>query len=226
MTIHKKMIFATTALALIAATAFAHPEKSTDSEALAGADQDKRVKIIKLDNGMQISSNLELDDFGFDFDGFDMTMLKTLSGLDIESIEGEDGETRIIIKMDDSGAHKERFEKHVKQMKKHMKHAKHASKGNSRHVIKRMLRGGDDDKDVRVIVRGLQSDDSQFPHRMDLDGGMEVIIEKDGTVQVLKDGAEIQSGQYDDTSLSINKSVTNDNGKRKTRIVIEMESPE
>lgn len=253
MSISKTLLFAGTAAALISITALAHPHSDEEGRAKAedGAKKEEKVKVYKFKGkDGEVKSKLTINDFemdGFDLDAFmenfeglesledlkDLDSLKDLSKLselsqlseladlgefNVETFDLDDGGKKIVIKRGKDGARSEHelfvnrgkmHKKHKEMMEKHEDHMRemHDKEGSHpRHIIKRMTGKTDSNKG---------SDDG-----VELDGETEtrIVIADDGDVKVLK--------EHDDIEVNVEKQITIENGKRKTRIVIEMESDE
>ena len=253
MNFRKTLIISTLTIGLVSAVALAHPSKS-DADKLAGEAKSKTVKIIDLE-GTPFKGRIKIEDFDFDFselsgewmegissvEGLEgLAKLKALTGMDIKTLTGEDGETTIIIKNNKSGILSDMFTdmefdfdehkkhaKHKKKLKKFKKHIKHLkAKQHAEHkqhskqsslVIKRLLNKlSDDDDNVRVWVQ--KNGDEGF------DKGDDVTVFMDGgDIKIIKNGQDISSLSQDGRSVNIDKTTHTKNGKRTTRIVIEIE---
>jgi hypothetical protein len=194
--------------------------------------------------GLDILGNLDIETFN-EKDGRQKIVIKNgKKGL----FASDDG--NIIIHVDRDAKHA----KHMKRMRKHKKHAKYFKRDKSAdhddnvHIFAR--RFGDDggenaqvwvfneeggegklphmmhmDKDMSVFFsRGGKEDG--FPHMMSMEDDVKVFIGDDGEVKILQGGKELQAGNQDGRSVKIDKKITNKKGKRKTRIVIEIEEAE
>ncbi len=241
----QKTLLTTVALAMLALPACAQTYKQTQGTELAGGKHLKSVKIIELKgDGSSVhdmqTGIIELEGTAMAFldgDGFD--------DMDVEVTRGENGEKIIVMngekitlkdgthqwKSKDGKTIKFVMDKHNKKHSKHIKKMKmrFADAAHSDASIKELFaRVGGTDGMTKTKIMFVGSIDGElgegkYPRMISLDGGTQVFIEKNGDVKVMKDGKKIDTSQYGANQMSVNKSITNENGKRKTRIVIELE---
>lgn len=95
---------------------------------------------------------------------------------------------------------------------------------HSRKIIKRLHKMVDGEDGMRetqmfAFIGGDEDGHEDFPHTIDLENGMQIFVEKGGNVKVMKDGKIVEAAAH---NMNVDKSVTMENGKRKTKIIIEM----
>ena len=165
--------------------------------------------------------------------------------MDVEVTRGENGEKIIVMNGENitlkDGAHQwtskdgktikfivdkynKKHSKHVKKMKMRFADAAHSDTSTKEFFA----RVGGTDGMIKTKIMFVGGEDGElgegkYPRMISLDGGTQVFVEKNGDVKVMKDGKEIDASQYGANQMSVNKVITNENGKRKTRIVIELE---
>ncbi|PHR91522.1 MAG: hypothetical protein COA69_09990 [Robiginitomaculum sp.] len=244
----QKLLLAAAVLALVATSGCAQTYKQASAEALAG-DQDSKLgqeahTLYVLTNGRALTREGTPEfDMGIETDvqvieGEDGERIVIINGkkldgkvLEWENLDGKDMKLhmkRMVENGKDNSTHTIVLKKHMKDHKLHGEHFKSADLDHTQKMVTRLamhLEGIEGKKGTQVLIfdddateglEGLRN----FPRIMHLEDNVQVFVEKDGEIRVMKDGKQIET---DSSNIKVDKTVTMKDGKRTTRIVIELE---
>lgn len=185
---------------LMSATALAHPDKNSNDE-LAGGQKDSKSSVLRFKNDKDGDFEIFLD--GEEFKSFDMDMFKGLEHLEgLAHLRGLSG----------LGALKALDDLDIQSFET-------------------------DDGDMKIVIKsgknGLFNGQALFADKdfeswlgneSGGDDNVNISVDDDGEITITKDGDIIETKDVDGAIISIDKDTSVKNGKRKTRITIEIES--
>jgi len=185
-------------------------EEMQSLEGLKGLEALEQLKQLESLKGLsQLSRLSELGN---------LSDLADLGEFDIQTFDSEDGGKKIIIKRGKDGVlGKHEFhwdsDRSSKMRKEFVEKFEDSDADSSRHVIKRMMKKRGENREVEIWA---DEDMDRHADKLELEDDTWIVLDNEGDVKVLNDNGDMR--------INIDKDVTVENGKRKTRIIIETES--
>ncbi len=223
------LLSASTAL-VFGVQAGAHPE---DDEAKKSVK--KQIRIIKLDKSTDINGDHGLSESEIqallDNDIDIQTVLDEMAGMDgdsstdIQTLETEDGQKRVLIKR--YLAEPDETQSEVSDAdNKNIWIEKGDAEASATGKAKAMAHQHRDGENVKVIVKKFDTSPGSEGEIIDVDDDIHVFVDDDGNVTLNSDGEKLSDHGEHARNVTVEKDIKIENGKKKTRIVINVEEDE